>query len=40
MLKTLRLTLFTSAGHMDGQTAAVLVGAELELTTGFTGIKQ
>ncbi|HEY5920053.1 MAG TPA: hypothetical protein VIV11_00220 [Kofleriaceae bacterium] len=28
------------AGQMDGQTAAVLVGAELKFTTGFTGAKQ
>jgi len=28
------------AGQMDGQTAAVLVGAELKFTTGFTGVKQ
>jgi hypothetical protein len=28
------------AGTMDDQTAAVLVGAELKFTTGFTGTKQ
>jgi hypothetical protein len=28
------------AGQMDGQTAAVLVGAEIKFTTGFTGDKQ
>lgn len=28
------------AGTMDGQTAAVLVGAEVKFTTGFTGEKQ
>ncbi len=28
------------AGTMDGQTAAVLVGAEVKFTTGFTGTKQ
>jgi hypothetical protein len=28
------------AGTMDGQTAAVLVGAEIKFTTGFTGAKQ
>ena len=31
---------FLFAGTMDSQTQAVLVGAELKFTTGFTGTKQ